>query len=143
MVTDPIRIIVVDDHKLARESISLLLGSDERFSVIQSCSNGHDAIQQGRQLCPDIMLVDINMDPVDGFTVAEQVLETNPSIKIIGISVNNTVQYAYRMLTIGARGFVTKGSSLDEVIHAIMEVHNGRKFVSSDLRGTLPEGQSL
>jgi DNA-binding NarL/FixJ family response regulator len=140
MATEPIRIIVVDDHKLARESLSLLLGSDTRFSVVRQCADGHDAIQQGRLLCPDIMLVDINMDPVNGFEVAKNVLETNPEIKIIGISINNTAQYAHRMLTIGARGFVTKGSSLDEVTYAIMEVHNGRTYVSSDLRGTLPDG---
>lgn len=140
MVTNPIRIIIVDDHKLARESLSLLLGSDERFSIVRECDNGHDAIQQGRQLCPDIMLVDINMDPVNGFEVAKNVLETHPAIKIIGISVNNTALYANRMLSLGARGFVTKGSSLDEVTTAIIEVHNGHKYISTDLRGLFADG---
>ncbi|MEO8405160.1 MAG: response regulator transcription factor, partial [Chitinophagaceae bacterium] len=120
-----------------RESLSMLLGYDARFSIIQECDNGHDAIQQGRQLCPDIMLVDINMDPVNGFEVTKNVLETNPTIRIIGISVNNTSQYANRMLSLGASGFVTKGSSLDEFTHAILEVHDGKKYVSKDLKGNL------
>jgi two-component system, NarL family, invasion response regulator UvrY len=133
-MSDPIRIILVDDHKLARESLSLLLGFDARFSIVKECDNGHDAIHHARDLAPDVMLVDVNMEPLNGFDVVKSVLETNPGTRIIGISVNNHPLYASRMLAIGARGFVTKGSSLDEVTHAIMEVHGGREYVSGDIR---------
>ena len=134
-MSDPIRIILVDDHKLARESLSLLLGFDARFSIVKECDNGHDAIQQARTLRPDIMLVDVNMEPLNGFDVVKSVMETNPATRIIGISVNNHPLYATRMLSLGACGFVTKGSSLDEMTHAIMEVHSGRQYVSDDIRG--------
>jgi two-component system, NarL family, invasion response regulator UvrY len=133
--TDPIRIILVDDHKLARESLGLLLGYDARFSIVKECDNGHDAIEHARQLRPDVMLVDVNMNPMNGFEVVKNVLEHNPQMKIIGISVNNQPAYANRMLQIGALGFVTKSSSLDEMSHAIMEVHNGNRYVSHDIRG--------
>jgi two-component system invasion response regulator UvrY len=139
MSTDPIRIILVDDHKLARESLGLLLGFDARFSIVKECDNGHDAIKQAEKLRPDVMLVDVNMDPINGFEVVKSVLESNPATKIIGISVNNHPMYASRMLALGARGFVTKGSSLDEMTHAIMEVHNGRQYLSTDIRGHVPE----
>jgi DNA-binding NarL/FixJ family response regulator len=130
-----IRIIIVDDHKMARECLSQLLGFDTRFSIIKSCDNGHDAIQEARQLHPDIMLVDINMEPVNGFEVVKNVLETHPSTKIIGISVNNQAAYANRMIELGARGFITKGTTFDEITQGIMEVHSGRQYVSKDLRG--------
>lgn len=134
MNNDPIRIILVDDHKLARESWSLLLDYDARFSVIKECDNGHDAIQEVSLLRPDILLVDINMYPLNGFEVTQKVLEADPSMKVIGISVNNQPSYANKMLEIGARGFVTKGSPFEEITHAIVEVHNGRNYVCNEIR---------
>src|SRR5262245_44780019 len=131
MSTDLIRIILVDDHKLVRESLCLLLGYDHRFSIIKECDNGTDAIQQARTLLPDIMLVDVNMSPVNGFEVVKNVLETHPKTKIIGISVNNHPQYVNHMLSLGAWGFVTKGSNLDEITNAIIAVHEGKKYVSA------------
>ncbi len=134
MNNDPIRIILVDDHKLARESWSLLLDYDARFSVIRECENGPDAIQEVSRLKPDILLVDINMYPLNGFEVTQKVLEADPSMKIIGISVNNQPSYANKMLELGARGFVTKGSPFEEITHAIVEVHNGRNYVCNEIR---------
>lgn len=134
MNNDPIRIILVDDHKLARESWSLLLDYDPRFSVIKECENGPDAIKEVRRLKPDILLVDINMYPLNGFEVTQKVLEADPSMKIIGISVNNQPSYANKMMEIGARGFVTKGSPFEEITHAIVEVHNGRNYVCNEIR---------
>lgn len=134
MNNDPIRIILVDDHKLARESWSLLLDYDARFSVIKEYDNGHDAIQEVSLLRPDILLVDINMYPLNGFEVTQKVLEADPSMKVIGISVNNQPSYANKMLEIGARGFVTKGSPFEEITHAIVEVHNGRNYVCNEIR---------
>jgi two-component system invasion response regulator UvrY len=133
MSTELIRIILVDDHKLVRESLCLLLGYDERFSIIKACDNGHDAIAQASTLRPDIMLVDVNMSPVNGFEVVKGVLATNPDAKIIGISVNNHPQYVDHMLSIGARGFVTKGSTLEEMTNAIIAVYEGRQYVSGDI----------
>ncbi|MBN8674036.1 MAG: response regulator transcription factor [Chitinophagales bacterium] len=134
MNNHPIRIILVDDHKLARESWSMLLDYDIRFSVIKECENGPDAIQEVSRLKPDILLVDINMYPLNGFEVTQKVLEADPSMKIIGISVNNQPSYANKMLELGARGFVTKGSPFEEITHAIVEVHNGRNYVCNEIR---------
>lgn len=138
MNTPPIRIILVDDHHLARQSWSMLLGYDARFSIVHESDNGQDAINHVRQLAPDIMLIDINMHPMNGFEVAQQVLAIHPSVKIIGISVNNHPSYANRMLQIGARGFVTKGSSFEEVAHAIMEVHLGHQYICSEVKNLMP-----
>ena len=130
----PIRIILVDDHQLARESWRMLLGYDERFSVIHETGNGQDAIEHANKLEPDIMLVDINMEPVNGFEVTQKVLEKNPEVKIIGISVNNHPSYAHHMLELGAKGFLTKGSSFDEITQAIEEVHKGERYVCKEVR---------
>lgn len=137
MRAEQIRIILADDHKLVRESFGLLLDSNKRFSVIRKCDNGLDAIEQARHLKPDLMLVDVNMSPVDGFEVVQKVLENNPSIKIIGLSINNQPSYARRMMSLGASGYITKTSSLEEIIHGIIEVYNGKQYISSEVRNMI------
>ena len=130
----PIRIILVDDHQLARESWSRLLGYDERFKVIHECDNGLEAIELANSLQPDVMLVDINMAPINGFEVTQKVLEQNPAIKIIGISVNNHPSYVCHMLELGAKGYLTKGSPFDEISKAILEVHGGERYLCEEIR---------
>ena len=136
MNTKPISIILVDDHHLARQSWRMLLSFDSRFSIIHESDNGRDAIEAAQKLCPDLMLVDINMSPVNGFEVVQKVLAQNPSIKIIGISVNNQPSYARRMIDLGAKGFITKGSSFEEIASAIVQVSNGEQYICSELRNS-------
>jgi two-component system invasion response regulator UvrY len=130
----PIRIILVDDHQLVRQSMGLMLETDKRFSIIKECDNGSDAIREANNLKPDVMLVDINMHPVNGFEVVKEVLAHNPAVKIIAISVNNHISYISKMLNLGASGYVTKGSPFDEISQAIIQVHNGQQYLSADIR---------
>jgi DNA-binding NarL/FixJ family response regulator len=134
MSSKQIRIMLVDDHRMVRESIALLLSSDRRFSIIKECDNGQDAIEHAVSLKPDVMLLDINMYPVNGFEVAEKVLAENPSIRIIALSVNNQASYVNKMMNLGACGYITKGSSYEEIAKSILEVSKGQKYLSPDVR---------
>src|SRR5689334_618950 len=108
-----IRIVLVDDHKAVRESWEFLLNRDSRFTVIGQCKNGEEAISQAQVLTPDIMLMDINMSPVNGFEATEAITANTPSVKIIGLSANTHPTYADKILRLGAMGFVTKSSTFD------------------------------
>ena len=138
MNNELIRIILVDDHKLVRESWRMLFGLNPRFHVIAECENGKSAIEQAEKLVPDIMLVDINMSPLNGFIVTEKIMEIMPSIKIIGLSANNQPKYATRMLELGARGYLTKTSSFEEITHGILEVHKGKLYICEEVRRNMP-----
>ncbi|NOT50512.1 MAG: response regulator transcription factor [Chitinophagaceae bacterium] len=133
-----IRIIVVDDHPAVRKSIKILLGTNPGFEIIAECEDGHSAIEQATQLIPDIMLVDINMSPVDGFEVTEVVLKKVPSVKIIALSINNQLKYATEMLRAGARGYLTKTSPPKEIIQSIIDVHNGDIYICHEIRKLIP-----
>src|SRR6476620_8811730 len=109
MESNKIKIILVDDHRLVLESWKMLLENDSRFAIIADCENGEDDIRVTRELIPDIILMDINMAPLNGFDTTKKILSENPSLKVIGISVNNQPSYASKMLEIGGKGFVTKG----------------------------------
>jgi DNA-binding NarL/FixJ family response regulator len=141
MSKEPIRIMLVDDHQIVRKSWKSLLENNPRFQVIADCDNGQSAIEQAEELIPDIMLVDINMSPLNGFTVTERVLETTPSIKIIGLSVNNQPKYAIKMVELGARGYLTKTSSLEEINHGILEVHKGEFYICEEVTRNMPASE--
>ena len=134
MILPQIRIILVDDHELVRGSWKLLLKQNERFSIIAECKNGAEAIEHAENLTPDIMLMDVNMFPVSGLEATELITQKNPAIKIIGLSINNQPVYAQRMMKAGAKGYVTKNSTLHEMMHAIIEVHNGRQYICEEIR---------
>ena len=129
-----IRIILVDDHELVRGSWKLLLKQNTRFSIVGECKNGVEAIEEARRLMPDIILMDINMSPVNGLEATERIIQATPSIKIIGLSINNQPVYVHKMLKAGAKGYVTKNSTLYEMTHAIMEVHDGRQYICDEVR---------
>ena len=133
-MTKQIRIILVDDHRAVRESWKFLLEKDERFSVIALCEDGLDAIEQAHRLVPDVMLMDINMNHVNGFEATQKITEKTPSVKIIGLSVNNHPGYAAKMLDLGAKGFVTKSSPFTELTLAILKVYEGEDYICDEIR---------
>ena len=134
MEQDKIRIIIVDDHQLVRETWKILLEQDERFRVIAEFNNGAEAIKAVADHAADIILMDINMHPVNGFEATKKIMKQTPSVRIIGISVNNQPSYARNMLQLGAKGFVTKDSTKEEMIDAIITVLKGGIFISEDVK---------
>src|SRR2546421_10321982 len=128
-----IRVVIVDDHQMVRETWKMILQNQVGIDVIGECSSGAEAITSVSQLMPDIILMDINMSPVNGFEATRKILKTNPMIKIIGLSINNQPGYAKNMIQLGARGYVTKNSSKDEMLRAIKEVMKGKIFICQEI----------
>ncbi len=141
MANEPIRIILVDDHPIVRKSIRLLLESSPNFDVIADCEDGDSALEQAQQLIPDIMLVDINMSPMNGFTLTERVLEKIPSVKVIALSINIQPKYAIQMLEMGAKGYLTKTSPPKEITQSIIDVHNGGVYICNEVRKNMPPSE--
>ena len=137
MRNEPVRIILVDDHQLVRESWKVLLENNPSFKVICDCNSGVNAVEQTQRLMPDIVLVDINMSPVNGFALTEKLRDTVPNAKVIGLSVNNQPKYAARMIELGARGYITKTSSLEEIHRGISQVNNGAVYICDEIRAML------
>jgi DNA-binding NarL/FixJ family response regulator len=136
---DKITILLVDDHKLIRESWSIILNNDPRFSVIGETSNVDDAVNISRDQRPQIVLMDINMSPVNGFEATKLIRKFSPGSRIIGISMHSMPAYARKMLQIGAMGYVTKNSSKDELLAAIIEVSSGKKYVCEEVKNILAQ----
>ena len=134
-----ITILLVDDHRLIRDSWSFILNSDPRFEVVAETSSGEDAIELAKSKKPDIVLMDVNMSPVNGFDATKQIRKFSPGSKVIGVSMHSMPAYAKRMLQLGAMGYVTKNSPKDEMITAILEVHDGRKYICDEVKNILAQ----
>jgi DNA-binding NarL/FixJ family response regulator len=134
-----ITILLVDDHKLIRESWSFILNSDERFAVIGQTNDPTEAIEIAAEKKPSIVLMDINMTPINGFDATRDMRKHVPTSKIIGISMHSMPAYARKMLQLGAAGYVTKNSSKDELVEAILAVNSGKKYVCDEVKNILAQ----
>jgi two-component system, NarL family, invasion response regulator UvrY len=129
-----INVIITDDHNISAEVVKTILESDPRFNVIKTCDNGLDAIESAQELNPDIILMDINMAPLDGFETTRIITEKNPLVKIIGFSVHEEPSYALKMLKNGGSGYITKTSASAEIINGIAEVFEGHLFICNEVK---------
>ncbi len=137
--TEKISILLVDDHKLIRDSWSYILNSDSRFKVIGAAGTADEAVELAKGKSPNIVLMDLNMSPVSGFDITKLIRRHSPDSGIIGVSMHTMPVYARKMMQLGAMGYVTKNSSKEEMISAIMEVSNGRKYVCDEVKNILAE----
>ena len=136
-----ISILIADDHKLIRETWTLILNRDARFEVIGSCSNSEDVVKMSETMKPDIVLMDINMQPFSGIEATRQIRDRSPETRIIGVTMHSQPAYAKKMLQLGASGYVTKNSSKEEMVTAILEVSAGNRFLCEEIKGLLEENQ--
>jgi DNA-binding NarL/FixJ family response regulator len=134
-----ISILIADDHKLIRETWAYILNNDSRFKVIASCENAEDAIKLTRQKHPDVVLMDINMAPFSGMEATRRIREVWPQSRIIGVTMHSQPSYARKMMQIGASGYVTKNSSREEMMKAIVEVHQGNKYICKEIKDILTD----
>ena len=134
-----ITILLVDDHKLIRDSWTFILNSDPRFEVVGETSSGSEAFRIAKRKSPQVILMDLNMSPLSGFDITKQVLKLSPDSRIIGVSMHTMPAYAKRMLKLGAMGYVTKNSSKEEMMTAIVEVNNGKKYICEEVKAILAD----
>jgi DNA-binding NarL/FixJ family response regulator len=134
-----ISILIADDHKLIRETWTVILNGDPRFNVIGSCSNAEEAVQMSRQKHPQVILMDINMTPFSGIEATRQIREVSPESRVIGVTMHSQPAYARKMMQLGACGYVTKNSSKEEMFNAILEVSLGNKFVCEEIKELISE----
>jgi DNA-binding NarL/FixJ family response regulator len=128
-----ISVLIADDHIVTRMSLSRSLNDDPRFNVIATCENGADAIVLAGEKKPDIIILDINLNPVNGFEATRKIYKLYPGIKIIVYSLYAEGSYPKNMLQAGAKAYVTKGSDISEIYEAIITVMNNKVYLCKEL----------
>jgi len=124
MNQQPYRVLIVDDHHLARKAVRSLLAADDTFQVIGEAHSGLEAIRLSDQLLPDLILMDINMSPMNGLEAAKQLKQQHPHIRIIMLTVSDDVADLFTALQVGAQGYLLKNMDPDEwlsYLHALID----------------------
>jgi len=130
-------IVIADDNNFFRESLRLLLSSVDQLSIVGEATNGEEAIQLASQKLPDIIIMDINMAPVNGFEATRKIMKQFPNVKIIGLSLHKEASYCKNMMRLGAKGYLTKSAPHTEIIAAILEIAGGGRYIDKDIIGSL------
>ena len=133
-----LRILLADDHKILREGIRRgLEGAGE--TVVGEASNGEEAIALAEQLHPDVILMDLSMPVLDGIEATRRIVDANPEQRIVVLTMHDDAQRTRAAISAGAVGYLTKGTSLGQVVDTIRAVHAGETVLSPQLAVSMLE----
>ena len=132
-LTQPIRLLLVDDQNFARRFTEKSLEEDPNLKIVGTADNGQSAIAQVEQLKPDVVLVDLEMPEMDGFEATEIIVRRFPECKVLILSSHETADYLQKALRAGAKGYLLKGSPAKELNNAIHSIYQGYSQLSPGL----------
>ena len=128
-----IKVFLVDDHKLFRHGLSLLMENESGIQISGEAENGKQFCECIEHQQPDVVLMDIEMPVMDGFKATEEACRKFPDHKVISLTMFGEEHYYLKMIEAGAKGFLLKNSDIEEVIEAIKTVYNGGTYFSPEI----------
>lgn len=128
-----IKVILVDDHAIVRDGLRAVLEGHPEINVVGDFSNGREAASQVKALQPNVVIMDIWMPEENGFITTRNILEIDPKIKVIFLSMLGTPEHVYRALQSGASGYLLKESAGREVVVAVLAVAAGTQYFSQTI----------
>jgi DNA-binding NarL/FixJ family response regulator len=131
-MTNPIRILAVDDHALVRKGIAAILASQPDMTVVAEASNGREAVQQFRSQRPDITLMDLQMPEMNGLDAMIAIRADFPDARVIMLTTYAGDVQVLRAMKVGARGYLLKTLLDKELLDTIRAVHTGKKVLSAE-----------
>lgn len=132
-----IKILIADDHQLFREGLVNLISNSSDMEIIAQANNGREAIKMASEYAPDVILMDIGMPEINGIEATKILKKNHPDIKIVALSMHSDKQYIKGMLEAGASGYLLKNSTVDQALDAVRIVHQGKKYLSTDITEAL------
>ena len=134
-----IRVLLVDDQTLVRTGFRLILGSEPGIEVIGDAADGLEAIELGRRLRPDVVLMDIRMPRVDGIEATRRLASASPSTKVVILTTYDLDEYVFDALRAGASGFILKDAPADQLVNAVRVAAAGDALLAPSVTRRLVE----
>ena len=132
-----VNVMIVDDHSLIREGIRQLLEFDGSVKVVGEANDGEECLELIEKVCPDVLLLDINMPKKNGIEVLEEIKQKGLNVKVLILTVHNEVEYLVKAVDIGVDGYILKDSESSELKRAIQTVMDGSSYVQPSLAPAL------
>jgi len=136
-VSEPVRVVVVDDQELFRRGLTMLLGIEDGIEVVGEASNGIDGVSLVVSSVPDVVLLDVRMPKQSGIEACVAIKEAVPMTKIIMLTVSDDEADLYEAVKSGASGYLLKDSSIEEVAQGIRVVADGQSLISPSMAAKL------
>jgi len=137
--TKSIRILLAEDHEIVRDGIAAVLNSYASLEVVAQAANGQEAIAAYRMYQPDVMLIDLRMPVLEGVEAIKQVCREFSQARIVILTTYDTDEDIYRGLQAGARGYLLKGTKSEELLKAIHQVYEGKRYIPPDVATKLAQ----
>jgi DNA-binding NarL/FixJ family response regulator len=128
-----IRVLIADDHKLIRDAYRALLRSDRDIQIVGEARDGMEAIKLTVQLAPDVVLMDVAMPVLDGFSALKQIRQSHHNVHVIMVSMDSDENNVHIAMRTGAIGYVSKSDDFGELASAIHNANEGQTFLSSSI----------
>lgn len=125
-----INLVLADDHRIMQDGLKSRLEREDNLTILTCVGTGEDALKSTRVLKPDILLLDINMPNLNGIEVLEQLQKEGSETAVIMLSMHDTKEYVVRAVKAGAKGYVLKDVSSDDLVTAINQVAQGHSYLS-------------
>lgn len=137
MGSNKIRILLVDDHGLFREGVKRILELESDFEVVGEFGNGAECLTKGRELNPDVILLDINMPVMNGVEATPLILEIMTQARVIILSIHDDEHYVFRSIRSGAAGYLLKEMDAESLVEAVRVVAAGGTYIHHKVSGKL------
>ena len=137
--TRPVRLLVVDDHHIVRQGLIALLATVPEMQVVAEASDGTQALELYRRHQPDVTLMDLRMNSMNGVETTRAIRAEFPNARIIVLTTFDGDEDIYRALQAGARGYLLKGMDTEELLAAIRTVHSGKSRIPAPVAERLAE----
>lgn len=132
-----VRIIIADDHKIMRDGLRNMLDKETGMEVVAEAKNGREALRLAEQLRPDILIMDISMDDLNGIDATRALVAKGLGTKVIGLSMHADKRFVAGMFEAGAMAYLLKDCSYDELLQAVRQVLAGRTYLCSMISGVV------
>ena len=132
-----IKILLVDDHKITREGLRLLLEKQPDMEVIGEAENGLNAVTYVEQLLPNVVIMDVTMPDLNGMEATRRIVNKFPDVKVIALSMHSDTLYVAEMFKSGATAYLLKDCAFEELERAIHAVVAGDVYLSPAISGTV------
>ena len=133
----PIRILIVDDHTMVRDGLNTMLSRQDDFSVVGEATTGREATELARTLLPEVILMDLRMPEMSGVEAMRVIGAENPDIKTIVLTTFDTDEYIFDAIEAGAKGYLLKDASREELFNAIRTVRRGESQIEPGVAAKL------
>jgi DNA-binding NarL/FixJ family response regulator len=130
LASKKIRIVLADDHRIVREGIRSSLAGSRFIQIVGEAADGKTALQKIKDLSPDVVLMDLNMPQMSGLDATKVVRDKFPKTKVIALTMHASREYVSEILRSGAKGYVLKDTTPEQLVEAIQSVANGEAFFS-------------